>query len=189
MIAFITSTLSDPEDRDYMLWIYHEYHRLMFAEARKYFKQQGDCEDVVQEGLLKLCNKVSTIRGKPRYAIASYIVAVIRNTSFTILKKRKRQDQRMVSLDTGLMDDVASDDPPLYEVLAQFEEYSQLYQIWNDLSEHDRFLLEGKYILQLENAELAASLGCQPDSIRMMLSRARKNALHLLNNLDKEGAQ
>jgi RNA polymerase sigma-70 factor (ECF subfamily) len=186
MLTLITSAVADPDDRDYMLWLYHEFYRLMFAEARKYFDTQEDCEDAVQEGLLKLCKNSAKLRGKPRSALAAYIVSTIRNTSITILNKRKRTEQREISLDSGQMDIVASDEPPLHEVMAQFDEYAQLNRIWKKLSEDDRFLLEGKYILQVSDADLAESLGCKPDSIRMKLSRARKNALHLLHQLEKE---
>jgi RNA polymerase sigma-70 factor (ECF subfamily) len=186
MIALIASTVSDPDDRDYMLWLYNEFYRLMFAEARKYFDRQEDCEDVVQEGLLKLCNNVSKIRGKNRCIVAAYIVSMIRNTSITILKKRKRMEQHEVSLDSGQVDAVATDDPPLHEIMERFDSHAQLHQIWEKLTEDQQFLLEGKYILRLSDAELAESLGCKPDSIRMKLSRARKQALHFLNQLEKE---
>jgi RNA polymerase sigma-70 factor (ECF subfamily) len=158
----------------------------MFAEARKYFHNQEDCEDVVQEGVLKLINNILKIKGKSRCILASYIVSIIRNTSMTILKKRNLKQQREISLDSGQIDTVVSDDPPLHEIMEQFDDYAQLDLIWKELSEDDQFLLEGKYILQLNDSELATSLRCKPDSIRMKLSRARKNALRLLNNLEKE---
>jgi RNA polymerase sigma-70 factor (ECF subfamily) len=186
MIALITSTLSDPDDRDYLLWLYNEFYRLMFAEARKYFDRQEDREDVVQEGLLRLCKNVSALRGKERRILAAYVVSVIRNTSITLLKKRKRMEQREVSLDSGQVDTVATEDPPLHEIMERFDDYAQLHLIWAKLTEDDRFLLEGKYILRLSDGELAESLGCQPASIRMKLSRARKHALHFLNELEKE---
>jgi RNA polymerase sigma-70 factor (ECF subfamily) len=186
MIALITSTLSAPDDRDYLLWLYNEFYRLMFAEARKYFDRQEDREDVVQEGLLRLCKNVSAIRGKERRILAAYIVSVIRNTSITLLKKRKRMEQREVSLDSGQVDAVATEDPPLHEIMERFDDYAQLHLIWAKLTEDEQFLLEGKYILQLNDGELAESLGCQPASIRMKLSRARKHALHFLHELEKE---
>jgi RNA polymerase sigma factor (sigma-70 family) len=118
--------------------------------------------------------------------LIAYIVSVVRNTSITILKKRKQREQREISLDSGKMSDIASDEPPLHEIMEQFDDYAQLRLIWNELSEEDRFLLEKRYVLHTSDAYLAESLGCKPDSIRMKLSRARKNALHLINQLDKE---
>ena len=65
------------------------------------------------------------------------------------------------------------------------EENAQLREIWPMLSEDQRFILEGKYILGYSDKELAEQLQCNPSSIRMKLTRARRNALALL--LQKKG--
>lgn len=44
----------------------------------------------------------------------------------------------------------------------------------------ERVLLEGKYLLHRSDAELAEILGCQTDSVRMKLTRARRTALKML---------
>ena len=56
------------------------------------------------------------------------------------------------------------------------EEKELLVQIWGSLSEEDRLLLEGKYILGYHDDELATMLGCRKDSVRMKLTRARRRA-------------
>ena len=55
---------------------------------------------------------------------------------------------------------------------------------YQSLPPEDRFLLEGKYILQCSNEELAAQLNCKPDSIRMKLYRVRKRFLARLHEVD-----
>ena len=62
---------------------------------------------------------------------------------------------------------------------------SQLKEIWHELPEEDQLLLEGKYIWELSDKELAEDHGCKPDSIRMKLTRARRRALQHLS--EKEG--
>lgn len=51
---------------------------------------------------------------------------------------------------------------------------------WMALPEETRSLLAGKYLLGLSDAELAEQYGCRPDSIRMKLTRARRQALKIL---------
>ena len=43
-------------------------------------------------------------------------------------------------------------------------------------------MLESKYILGLSNAEIAKDFGVKTESVRMMLTRARKEALSYLQD-------
>ena len=47
-------------------------------------------------------------------------------------------------------------------------------------------LLRMKYILQLSNEEIAKELKIKPDSVRVLLSRARKEAFAMLKEMDEE---
>ena len=50
-----------------------------------------------------------------------------------------------------------------------------LYYVWTHLKPRDQALLNMKYILEYENHEIAEVLDVKPDSIRMLLTRARQN--------------
>lgn len=52
MLAIINTYIDDPDDKSYMIWLYEEFHRLMFSTARKYTSNQTDCEDIVQNGVV-----------------------------------------------------------------------------------------------------------------------------------------
>lgn len=60
-----------------------------------------------------------------------------------------------------------------------------LSKIWPRLPEDDRVLLEGKYILGYSDQELAEEIGCQANSIRVKLTRARRRALAIIQ--EQEG--
>ena len=70
------------------------------------------------------------------------------------------------------------------ESLIRQEELAGLQAIWSQLSKEDQLLLEGKYLLEYSDPELAQLLGCQSASVRMKLTRARRRAQKLLK---KEG--
>ena len=61
-----------------------------------------------------------------------------------------------------------------------------LRNMWAKLPVEDRLLLEQKYVLDWSDAELAASLGIKPQSVRMRLTRAKRNAIH---HLKEQGFQ
>ena len=63
------------------------------------------------------------------------------------------------------------------EYLMARERSDRLRTIWPRLGEEDRLLLEGKYLRECSDRELAQLLGCRVDSIRMKLTRARRRAL------------
>lgn len=179
MAAQISPASNDQDNKDFVLRLYQEFKPLMFAIARKYISNPSDCEDVVQDSLVKLIKKVDTLRGKDRCILSSYIVFTIRNTAINHIKHQHVVDVHSSSLDAQYSD-VESSEPSLDELMALAERRAKLTGIWDQLREEDRTLLEGKYIFGNTDKELAAQLNCKPASIRMKLTRARRKALKLL---------
>ena len=140
-------------DREFLLWLYQEFSRLMFYTAQKYLADPHSQEEVVQESLKKLIEKVAVLRRLKRPALAGYVRATVRNTA------------RTDSLD---------------ETVFCREEVQRLREIWPQLDGETRMLLERKYILGYENEELGRMLGCRTDSVRMKLTRARRKVLRLM---------
>ena len=72
------------------------------------------------------------------------------------------------------------------------EQLDALRRVWPRLSEADQLLLSGRYILGLDDRELARLAGCKPGSVRMKLTRARRNALREMKKercIDDESEQ
>ena len=58
-----------------------------------------------------------------------------------------------------------------------------LQSIWPRLDMRSRYILEAKYILEKSDKEIADELHIKPQSVRMALTRARKNAIELLRKM------
>lgn len=167
---------------EFVLWLYDEFYRLMFFTAQKYLADPAQLEEVVQESLRKLIEKADRLQSFPRAILAGYIVATVRNTALTY-RKRQVKHSRVISLED--VDLEAPDDrESMDESLIRQEELAGLQAIWSQLSREDQLLLEGKYLLEYSDPELAQLLGCQSASVRMKLTRARRRAQKLLK---KEG--
>lgn len=164
-------------DRTFIQGIYQEFCRLMFFTAQKYLSAPLQQEEVVQESLSKLIEKVDTLRTLQPAVLASYIVATVRNTAISLLRAQARQGQ-VVNLET--LDEEPTSQESMDEALILQEELAPLRAIWPQLSQEDRLLLEGKYLLEYSSAELGERLGCQSASVRMKLTRARRRALKLM---------
>jgi RNA polymerase sigma-70 factor (ECF subfamily) len=176
MIFMIYASIDDPSDRDFMLWLYCEFERLMFSVAKKYVSTPEDREDIVQDALIRLMKKIPELRAMERCVLASYIVSVIRNASINFLKREDLKESRCVPLTEEAVQDVYTEDD-LYLLVYQKD---LLSAIWDRLPEADRHLLEGRYVLGFSDEELAHQFRCKPGSIRMKVTRARRRVFALL---------
>lgn len=170
MIMMI-STLAAPEDREYLTGLYDKYSPLMYKTAAKYLSAPEDREDVLQESLVRMINSVDRLRELDSRALPYYICAIVRNTAFTQVRAQWRRSE----VEQPLLEEASPVD-----LAALVECRTDLSTLWEQLSEEDRFLLEGKYLLGYEDAELAKALRCKPGSIRMKLTRTRRKAMRVL---------
>lgn len=182
MIVF---NLETPDEQDFMGKLSRDYKRLMFSTARKYTANRSDQEDIVQNALVALMKKISVIRRFPSYILAGYVVSTVKNTAKNHLKWQGRQQSHCNSLEDESFTEPQTDTPSLDELMILAERRERLTELWSHLSEDDRILLEGKYILGYADDELAAQLKCKAANIRMRLSRARQRALKLLHESEE----
>lgn len=180
MLAFILSNVNDADCKKAVEEIYHKYKRLMFAYARKYTDNPADQEDIVQTALERLIKILSAPDPSGRCISAGYIVSVIRSVSIDHLRKQEREEEHRVSLEPEQLEQIPGAGEIADNLVLLSEQAEQLWKIWPQLPSEDRFLLEGKYILGYSDQQLAASLKCNSNSIRMKLTRARRRAMKLL---------
>lgn len=163
-------------DQEFMLKVYQEFRGLMFSTAEKFISDPDDREDVVQDSLERLLRHADALRWKDRPVQAAYVAATVRTTAINHLRRWDVENRHSV---TGV--DVDSQTEPrsltLEELMDIRERGEHMAEILAGLSQADRALLTGKYVLGYSDAELAQELGVKPDSIRMMLTRARRRAL------------
>lgn len=187
MLAFICSTVQEPADQEYIIWLYQEFKGIMHATAKKYASEYHTDEDIVQDSILKLIPKVKTLRSLERCVLASYIVSTVRNTGINHLKAHQAEREATVDVSDEKMAGITAGGLNPDELVILKERRAQLGKIWPKLSEDEQAILEGKYIWGYTDVELAQWLKCQPSSIRMKLTRARRKALALL--MKQEGVQ
>lgn len=99
MIALICAAAAEPNDRSYMLWLYEEFGNLMLSTAKKYVRDQSDCEDIIQDALISLLKKVQTLRNIHGCILTSYIVATVRNTAINHLKQKNMVYEHTISME------------------------------------------------------------------------------------------
>ena len=76
--------------------------------------------------------------------MSSYIVYTIKNTAINHLKHQSIVNAHTKDLNEQY-EEIPSDALPLDEMIVMTERRDQLYKVWDQLSDEDRNLLEGKY--------------------------------------------
>ena len=143
-------------DMEFIESLYNEYHRLIFFTVRKHGVVEDRCEDIVQDCLVKLTEKVSTLQTLSEPALVNYIVATARNTSINCIRQQcydKKMCVHYEDINPGL-NMLESFDLSLDDIIIQSETRNQIRALWPQLDEETRCLLEGKYYLGFSNKKL-----------------------------------
>lgn len=165
MITWICSAVSDPDDQEFLIELYEEFHALMFSVARRYNNNWMSCEDIVQESILRIMDKLDVLRSKKRCVQAGYIAMVVRNVAINTLKH-----EDIVKAHAREVAEEEPTAPTMDEIL---------------IARENAELLRGKYMLGYSDEYLAKQIGCQPKSVRMKLTRARRHALQAMQEAKK----
>lgn len=130
----------------------------------------------MQLTLIKIINNIPTIRSLPSRKLVNYLISACKNTALNELRNRSRRKETLVGEWFDIPENMCYEDNPEFYVL-KGEEFDILAQVWDKLDERSKYLLRGKYILNLSYDEMAKELQVKPESIRMALTRARRSAL------------
>ena len=170
------------DDQEYMDWLFHTFHPLMWHTAKKYCRKETLWEEIIQESLVRLLACVPRLRSLPEEKLAGYILVTTRNTTYILAKKEAKEQERFISLNSV---DLPDDAPTIEERMIRMENVEALAKVWDDLPEDMRYLLSGYYLLGYKTSHLARELGCGEGTVRMRLTRARRYAKELMQQ--KEG--
>ena len=178
--------IQDESDRTYMEWIFQTYHRLMYHYIMEVLHDSWQADDVMQESVVKLIHKIDVLRRLSESKRRNYIITTAKNTAISYL--RRESIRKGIAYDDWAKDCIGtqSEEDPEALVLRQ-EEMEALQLIWGDLDERSRYLLSSRYILEQSFEEMARELGVTAGSARMLLTRAKRAALALIENHARSG--
>ena len=184
MIQFPIAILEMPEgeDRDYMEWLYTNYHSQMFAVAWKMSKEKAEVEDIVSESVLKLIRHVKKLRTLNEKQLYVYIVKTVKTTAINRKKKQQRYENMEIG-DWMFPNDIKSPIEGQIEVeeTLQFV-LSEIYK----LPKKEQQVLRLKYSTEKTDDEIADIVGLSVNSIRKYVSRSRERLKRALYEKGEE---
>lgn len=179
MIPYCILAIEDPSDREFMTELFLHYQKLMYATIQKITQDHWLIDDIFQSTLERLIDKITLLRTFDRDRLINYIIVSCRNNAYTIFQNQNRH----------FMEDIEDfiGEASISQSISDVEDYvimqsqlEALQSIWPRLDMRSRYILEAKYILEKSDKEIADELHIKPQSVRMALTRARKNAIELL---------
>lgn len=158
---------------------FYEAHKdfLLYTVCR-YADEPQQQEDLFQDTLVRLLKNAEILQQLNPGQTAKYIALTVKTAYLDI--ERRRCEEKLILLDEAAL-----------EARLQRTETREISEtvaaLRSDMSARDWTVLEGKYIMGYSDEELSAVLGIAPDSIRSLLSRAKKRARKILGEIDREG--
>lgn len=166
------------EDKSFFQRFYEEYKGFLFYIAKQYTASQNECEDLVQDTLLRLLSNLEKLKSLDRNKTAKYIALTVKSAFLD--REKQRRGSLEITLEDSLLEALQERECPILNRDADSHLRMELAELKQSLSARDWLVLEGKYILGYTQEELADLIGVTPDSIRMILCRARAKARKIL---------
>lgn len=185
MIPYCIMVIEDDSDREFMSELYLTYNRLMYKNIIQMVHDPWATEDILQTVLEKLIDHIPELRKKDRNHLVNYIITACKNRARNYIRDAGRHPQFPID-ECRDIPDVENGQMFMEARMVEDDDRAELLYIWPKLDARSRELLEGYYVLEKSQEELANELGIQPNSVRMALTRARGKARKLLLEAQQE---
>ena len=170
-----------PSEYEFFYEFYEKYKKLIYHLVVQYGSNSSDIDDLVQDVILRLMKYIPNLMkiSDTPSRVANYIALTVK--SVQVDRFRAKQSENCVVLPVEILEaiyeDTSSRSTSRDLTAAQWD----VALLRKKLPKRDWDILFGKYIMGYSDKELAVQRGCSHDSIRMALTRARRNARKLLD--------
>lgn len=161
-------------DWDLVLQVYKKYYGNM-KRAVLELVSGSDVEDIVQNTVIRMIDSLNNWKNLSETQMYVYTYKAARHNAINYLRSHKHKT--IIPLEQ--IHETSHDDFCIDSQLIKEENIHELYHILNHMSDRDRNLLIMKYIDRLSDSQIAELLSTKQDSVRSLLSRARKHVLEI----------
>lgn len=176
----VIMAIENSEDRDFMMRLYDEYHRIMCAQAYEVLQDHQYVEDVISEACLALIEKIEILTQLECPALRAYIVSTIRNTALNFVKRLSRQRKRTLDDPDLAFETIADEKAQVDSGILLNDEVERVTRAILQLPESEQKVMQMKFYDNMSNDEIALNLGVKAESVRKYIVRARRHILEIL---------
>lgn len=168
------------EERLFIRGLWNDHNQYMRNKIGRLGVRASDIEDVLMDCFLDLIRVRLKLSEMEPNEVRAYISIAVRNRCHRWHYLNNRI--AFVSLEDNTVDAISRAQITEDGLIAKMDTENQTALLLNGLSERDKLILFGHFIEGLTDEELAASLQCKKNSVRSLLSRAKKKARTILKN-------
>ena len=158
MLVYLLSAIETDEDRALFVDLFEKYHDRMEQAALRIVKNSHDAEDAVQNAYLQIIRHLDKVSEIPCKNRGFWCISIVKNEALTILRKNKRIEEL--------------EEKPI----AATEEtlsYKEIVQLFAELPETYRAVLEMRLILGYSGKEIADRMGITENAVNVRINRGR----------------
>jgi RNA polymerase sigma-70 factor (ECF subfamily) len=143
-------------------------------------RSSSDAEEATQDAFLKAYRALDRFRdGAP---FRPWLLRIAANEA----RNRRVAESRRERLSLRMLEEAPpGDSPSAEEELVDADSRRRLVAAIGRLPERDRLAIASRYFLELNEAEMAAALGCRPGTVKSRLSRALARLRTEMENEDE----
>ena len=170
-------------DDGFLAEFYEQYRGYLYYTARKFTDSPQDCEDIIQDTMVRLLRNEENLRQLRGKQAATYLYLTVRSV---FADRQKQPQEREQAAEDYVLElaQVSREDGRAEDGLNAKWDAQILKQ---QLPRRDWQMLELKYIAGYSDQEIAAEMGCNAGSVRTLLSRVRRRAKSLLTGGTQAG--
>lgn len=181
---FFIMVFSD-EDDDKFTRLYEKFHDLLLLKALSLLHNLRSAEDAVNEAFIRILKNLDKLCENDSSKTWNYMVVVVTNVSFSILKKEKKSLYNDIG-ESG-MEAIEDNSEPLWSNFHAKEIYQKtMNYVDNNLADTERqiFILRSGHDMSYK--EIAEILGLTESNVSVKLTRIRKK---IKEYLKREGME
>jgi RNA polymerase sigma-70 factor (ECF subfamily) len=181
MVLSMIAAIEDDDDRVFMLNLYNNYYGLVRKTVYSITYDNTDIEDLINDVFIKLIGKISVLRKLDCCKATSYVVYTTRSVTINYLKHLSVvKKHTYYGEDADIADSLISVDNDMEDRFVNQSDLEALGNAILKLPQKQKDLLHYKYVLEMNDAEIAEILDIDRNSVREYLTRARRNAKKLM---------
>lgn len=160
--------LNTEEEKSKFEQIYKHYRLTMFYVAKSILNDNYLSEDAVHDAFINIAKSIDNISDVYSSRTKGYVVIIVRNISFNILKKQK-QIIEIEDFEDNISNDLSLEDEILSKLSFDFivEQITQLPEIYKDV-------LYLSYVEELSINEISELFNIPIETVKKRLQRGRK---------------
>lgn len=177
MLFLILCTFSEDEQAQ-IEQLFKENHDLLYKISYQLLRSETDAEDAVAQAFLNIMEHFEKISRLSRPERRPYCVVIAKNTSYDILRRKKR----MIPVEEFYGDD--TDDNVADTFFEKFKK-SQLIDALNLLDKNDRTLLTFRFGRDMPLKDLAVLMEISEETAKKRSQRALKKLRKILEEFER----